>query len=104
MLFRSGFATPTMSDAPFGIVEYTGIGGKVALYMPTKVPTDETAYMTIILSNISVQDNCGRPVDFLFFVADDETTNGAENYTSEQWSVTNPNGTWALVDTIPSIA
>lgn len=85
---------PTVADAAFGNLAYTGISGQVALLSNT---ASVQATSTISLSNISVVDPNGNPVsNYMLVAVDAEVTNAI----TESIQFTSNGGYWSNFYTI----
>ncbi len=95
-----GFTTPTFKCAPFGNTAYTGIPGRVALYMPCEPVLHGCATIALTLDNIRLTSFSGRPVTTFFMVAADA---GVTNRSTETWSVETNSNPWTLLFEMPPI-
>lgn len=95
-----GVTTPTFKCAPFGTTAYTGIPGRVALFMPSEPEFRGHATVTLTLDNIQLTTANGRPITNFFFIAADA---GVTNRSTEVWSVEATPNPWDLLFTMPSV-
>lgn len=99
-IIYKGVTTPTFRCAPFGTTAYTGIPGRVALYMPSEPEFNGQATVTLTLDNIRLTAENGRPISNFFMIAADA---GVTNRSTKTWSVEATPNPWDLLFTLPSV-
>lgn len=95
-----GSTVPTFKGAPFGNTAYTGIPGRVALFMPSEPVIRGDATVKLTLDDITITAPNGRPVSTFFMVAADA---GATNSACENWCVETLPNPWSLLYEMPSV-
>lgn len=94
---------PTFTNAPFGGVQYTGITGNTSLYLATNPMINYSVTYNMQINSITVTDRCGIPIDdYIFYVADSETTTLGSTNVPEVWTVTTNGSPFEILSHIPA--